>query len=165
MSSKEQAKTAPAGASEPRGALPAWEDLPDIDLYMDQVVSLMTRYLGPVAEDGGKALTASMVNNYVKTGLVPPPAKKRYAREHLAYLAIVCSLKAVLPLSGIRELLERELSGQSIEQFYGEFRMLDEAVTKEARKAHGKADAPVLRASLRARAERELAITELRLAQ
>ena len=138
--------------------LPAWEQIPDIELYMDQVIALMTRYLGPTAEDGSKILTASMVNNYVKTGLVPAPAKKRYTREHLAYLAIICLLKAVLPLSAIRTLLERELAERSIAEFYAEFRASVVAAEEAARADYESGPSPALRAALRARAERELAV-------
>ena len=57
--------------------LPAWEELPDIELYMDQVVALTNRYLGNVTKE--KQLTASMVNNYVKMTALPEPVKKKYA--------------------------------------------------------------------------------------
>lgn len=47
--------------------LPRWDELPDIDLYLDQVLTLLDKYLGPfLPENGGHALTASMINNYVK---------------------------------------------------------------------------------------------------
>ncbi len=85
--------------------LPHWDELPDFDLYMDQVLSLMERYLGPPIATGEKGITASMVNNYVKLGLVPAPHKKRYDREHLSCLVMVCALKTVLPLAAIQRIL------------------------------------------------------------
>ena len=139
-----------------RAGLPAWDQLPDIELYMDQVIALMTRFLG------AEALTASMVNNYVKTGLIPAPVKKRYTREHLAYLTIVCSLKAVMPLSSIRVLLERELAERPIETFYETFRETMQATEAAAQRDQNASDSPALHAALRARAERELAVAYYR---
>lgn len=57
--------------------LPQWEELPDIDLYMDQVLNLVDRYLSPI---GVKPVTAAMINNYVKLNLIPKPIGKRYSR-------------------------------------------------------------------------------------
>ena len=57
--------------------LPRWAELPDLELYMDQVLLLAERSLGPDAPSDHKGLTASMVNNYVKLGLLPPPVKKK----------------------------------------------------------------------------------------
>ena len=61
-------------------SLPSWEHLPTIDLYMDQVLSLLEHYLGIYYEmaDSQKFIPASMINNYVKLGVVPKPYKKRY---------------------------------------------------------------------------------------
>lgn len=57
--------------------LPRWEELPELDLYMDQVITLVDHYLSPVIHsDKHTLLTASMVNNYVKNGMIPPPKKK-----------------------------------------------------------------------------------------
>ena len=73
-----------------------WEDLPDLALYMDQLISYMPRQL--IRFDGGPALTSAMVNNYIKDGLMPRAEGKRYARPHLAYLTAICALKQVLPV-------------------------------------------------------------------
>ena len=77
--------------------LPTWEELPDLELYMDQVVSLVIRYvnLQPHSALKDSILTASAVNNYVRLKLIPPPVKKRYSRIHLAYLIVICCLKGV----------------------------------------------------------------------
>ena len=87
------------------GRLPRWAELPDLGLYMDQVIVLMGQYLGGIVSGEDKLLTASMVNNYVKMGLLPPPAKKKYGREHLAYLIMICVLKRVISISIVRELI------------------------------------------------------------
>ena len=61
-----------------------WGDLPDIDLYMDQLISYMPRQL--IRFDDRNALTSAMVNNYIKDGLVPRAKGKRYGPIHLGYL-------------------------------------------------------------------------------
>ena len=73
-----------------------WEALPDLSLYMDQVIGYMPRQLIQYGE--GERLTSAMVNNYIKDGLMPRAEGKRYARPHLAYLTAICALKQVLPV-------------------------------------------------------------------
>ena len=66
-------------------SLPRWEELPDMDLYMDQVVTLLNEYLKPFhAKDQEKMVTSTMINNYVKHGIVSPPVKKKYTKNHVA---------------------------------------------------------------------------------
>ena len=86
--------------------LPTWEELPDLELYMDQVVSLVVRYvnLQPHSAPKDSILTASAVNNYVRLKLLPPPVKKRYGRVHLAYLIAICCLKSSMSLSSIQQI-------------------------------------------------------------
>lgn len=86
--------------------LPTWEELPDLELYMDQVVSLVIRYvnLQPHSALKDSILTASAVNNYVRLKLIPPPVKKRYSRIHLAYLIVICCLKGSMSLSSIQQI-------------------------------------------------------------
>lgn len=78
--------------------LPSWESLPQLDLYMDQVIMLMERYLALFSDGKDKLITPSMINNYVKLGLIPPPVKKKYSREHLVRLMTICMLKQVMPI-------------------------------------------------------------------
>lgn len=101
--------------------LPRWNDLPDLPLYMDQILELTGRYMGAYPGFDDKGLTASMVNNYVKLGVIPPPAKKRYSRSHLAMLIIICILKPCLPIASIQKLLFHELEAGSAEQLYDHF--------------------------------------------
>lgn len=77
----------------------AWKDLPDIALYMDQLISYMPRQL--IRFDEGNALTSAMVNNYIKDGLVPRAEGKRYGPIHLGYLTAVVALKQVLSVRDI----------------------------------------------------------------
>ena len=71
-----------------------WEQLPDFALYMDQVLSYMDRQF--IRFDEADTLTAAMVNNYTKSGLVPRAEGKKYNRDHLAYLTSICILKRVM---------------------------------------------------------------------
>jgi len=103
--------------------LPAWESLPTLQLYMDQVVTLVTGYLGFLSTVGEeKPLTSSMINNYVKLGLLRPPVKKRYTRAHLACLIMICLLKRALSMAALRTLLPREMDDAEIAGLYELFR-------------------------------------------
>ena len=96
-------------------ALPRWDDLPELDLYMDQVVTLIERYLKPLlSENTEKMLTKSMVNNYVKLQLIPPPIKKQYSRRHLAFLIAITLLKQVVTIKEIKQGIENQanISGE-----------------------------------------------------
>lgn len=83
------------------------DDIPDIDLYMDQVTTMMdnklkmtTRYPG---ED--KVLTKTMINNYAKNDLLPPPVKKKYSKEHVLLLIFIYYYKGILSINDIQTLL------------------------------------------------------------
>ena len=86
-----------------------WDQLPDFSLYMDQVLSYMDRQVIRFDEDDG--LTAAMVNNYTKRGLVPRAEGKKYSREHLAYLTVICVLKRVMSTRDMDLLIREELQG------------------------------------------------------
>ena len=105
-------------------SLPAWEALPELELYMDQVILLLSRYLSfPLSGESGedKVITASIVNNYVRMKVMPPPVKKRYSRVHLAYLIIICTLKQSLSISCIQRLLPAEHSEERARTLYTDF--------------------------------------------
>lgn len=126
--------------------LPRWEYLPDIDLYMDQVIILLEKYLGPFLQrPREKFITASMVNNYVKQGIIPAPVKKRYSRSHLAYLIMVVSLKQIFSMEEINRLLSQELLHKQIDEVYNEFCSLQEQafiqVLQEAKGGNERASA------------------------
>ena len=102
--------------------IPLWNELPELDLYMDQVIGLMERYLNASKKD--KLITPSMVNNYVKLGIMPPPQKKKYSKTHIAYLIIICSLKQVMPIPNIKILIDEKLKNSSIEELLNEYSKL-----------------------------------------
>jgi hypothetical protein len=90
------------------GSLPSieperYETLPDIELYMDQLVEYLSR--APMSLRKGDRLTGAMVNNYIKSGLLPRARGKRYARQHIADLAMIVRLKQVLSVSDTGALL------------------------------------------------------------
>ncbi len=87
-------------------ALAAWEDLPDLGLYMDQVTGFLNRQLDPFSGEGGEGpLTPSMINNYVKSGHISRPLKKKYSREQIAALYMLCSLKKDLSINDAAALI------------------------------------------------------------
>ena len=106
----------------------AWDQLPDFPLYMDQVLSYMDRQVLRFEEDDG--LTAAMVNNYTKSGLLPRAEGKKYNREHLAYLTAICILKRVMSAKDMEVVLSAQLhSRQEIGESYDLFRdSLDKAL-------------------------------------
>ena len=93
--------------------LPRWEDLPDIELYMDQVITLMSKYFGKFSSKDETLLTPSMINNYVKNSIIPAPVKKKYSRTHLFRLIIICVMKQILPINDIGALIETLLKTRS----------------------------------------------------
>lgn len=104
--------------------LPRWESFPDIELYMDQVVAVMEKALELYNKGGSeesKLITPSIINNYVKLKIIPAPHKKRYNREHLAYLVMICILKQTLAISSIVKIIETNLESKSIKELYNEF--------------------------------------------
>lgn len=88
---------------------PTWSDFPDIELYMDQVISVLERYLTTFFPQEEKCITSTMINNYVKQRLLPPPENKRYAKKHLAYLFMISILKRFMQLSEISTLLDHSV--------------------------------------------------------
>ena len=103
--------------------LPDWESLPELELYMDQVVLLMTRYLSfpPQTEEDDKIITASIINNYVRMKIMPAPVKKKYSRVHIAYLLVICTLKQSLSIASIQKLMPMGLSEEEVQVLYTRF--------------------------------------------
>ena len=90
-------------------------DIPNIDLYMDQVTTFMDSRLRAGARNPGedKILTKTMINNYAKNDLLPPPVKKKYSKEHVLLLIFIYYYKGILSISDIQTLL-----GPITEQFF-----------------------------------------------
>lgn len=99
---------------------PSWDQLPDLGLYMDQVITYMERQCRALYPVSGSILTPSMINNYVKCGLVKRPVGKKYDREQLAQLMMLCTLKQVASLEEMKQLLTPP-PGEDTEQLYAAF--------------------------------------------
>ena len=106
-----------------RYRLPDWDEIPDFGLYMEQVVQLLTQYLSFLPPDlkQPQPVTAAVINNYVRTKLLPEPKKKRYYRIHLAYLLMICTLKQSLRLSMLPVLLPGDLPEADVQRSYTAF--------------------------------------------
>ena len=99
----------------------SWDRMPEIYLYMDQVLSYMEKQLQLFDRSGEGLLTSSMINNYVKAGVLPRPYRKKYAREHLAMLTMICMLKSSLSIPDISSLMNLLLEDSSEKEMYGNF--------------------------------------------
>ena len=102
--------------------IPRWNELPEIDLYLDQVVSYLEKYLeqyNVIRED--KIITKTMINNYVKLGIMPAPEKKKYSREHIAYLIVICVLKQVYSINDIGKLISLTIQYFELSKAYNRF--------------------------------------------
>ena len=82
------------------------EDIPNIDLYMDQITTFMDSQLAASKRhDDDKILTKTMINNYAKNDLLPPPEKKKYSKEHVLTLIFIYYFKSILSISDIQSIL------------------------------------------------------------
>lgn len=104
-------------------------DIPTIDLYMDQVTTFMDKGLARYKRnETDKILTKTMINNYTKAKIFPPPVKKKYSRTHLMLLIMIYHLKAILSIKDIGVLFhvalaepDAEKQAQQIETIYAGF--------------------------------------------
>ncbi|MCL2529561.1 MAG: DUF1836 domain-containing protein [Coriobacteriia bacterium] len=91
-------------------ALPRYDSLPSFGIYVDQLVSFVNDTVGFFAMPDEKPVTAAMVNNYVKQGVMPRPIKKKYGRNHIAYVIVICILKKVFSIQEINQLIQLQKS-------------------------------------------------------
>ena len=103
--------------------LPAWEELPNIGLYMDQVVTLLTQYLDymPPELREEQVITPAAINNYVRKKIMPEPIRKKYYRVHIAYLIMVCTLKQCLSIPTLQTIIPMGLSEEEVRQTYSSY--------------------------------------------
>lgn len=98
--------------------LPRYRELPDMGLYLEQV----TKYInGITAELGCMQITSAMISNYVKQGVIAPPAKKQYYRVQIAYLIFISIAKHVLQIENIKKILSFQEETYSPEMAYDYF--------------------------------------------
>ena len=100
--------------------LPMWSEIPDIGLYMDQVIRLITQYLDyyPPELKDGKYITATTVNNYVRMKIMPEPVKKKYYRIHIGYLIMICTLKHSLSIAMVQKLIPADIGVEEFRKIY-----------------------------------------------
>ena len=108
--------------------LPRWNELPNIDLYLDQVVNLINTTLSPYIflnndkkKENIQILTKTMINNYVKNNLIEAPEKKLYSKIQLAKLFVICILKQVYSMEDIKILISIALEQTSAQEKYDSF--------------------------------------------
>lgn len=110
-----------------------WDDLPDIPLYMDQVVSYLARQ--HISFEEGEGLTSAMINNYIKDGLLSRANGKKYEQEHLAFLTAITAMKQVLSVREMHALVAMGREGRDNRKLYDFFcTTLDEALTETAQR-------------------------------
>lgn len=114
--------------------LPRWEEFPKIDLYIDQVVSLLENYLSNYIksenEKDNHIITKAMINNYVKHGIINAPINKKYNKEHFAYLFVISILKQIYSIEEIKKLITLAIKTSTAPQAYNRFCSELEKATK-----------------------------------
>lgn len=101
-------------------ALPRYDEIPNVGLYLEQTSKYISEYLECL---GDCALTGSMISNYVKKGLISNPVKKQYDRDQIAYLIFIAVAKSVLSMEDIRLLIRMQQSAYDSRKAYEYFRM------------------------------------------
>ena len=108
--------------------LPRWNELPNVDLYLDQVVNFINSTLSPYIflnndkkKENIQVLTKTMINNYVKNNLIEAPEKKLYSKIQLAKLFVICILKQVYSMQDISTLISIALENTSAQEKYDTF--------------------------------------------
>ncbi len=103
--------------------LPMWEEIPNLGLYMDQIIVLLTEYLDylppEIKED--KYITASTINNYVRIKAMPEPIKKKYYRSHIAYLIMICTLKQTLNIATLQKIIPTGIPEEQVRDIYNAY--------------------------------------------
>ena len=90
--------------------IPRWEEWPEIDLYLDQTVTILETYLkNYIGNEEEKIIPKTMINNYVNQGVLEAPQKKKYNKQHIATLFIICILKQIYSISDIHLLIQKAI--------------------------------------------------------
>lgn len=107
-----------------------YDEIPDIDLYMDQLTTILEEKLsGYKRERGEKILTKTMINNYTKDAVLPPPERKKYNKEQIALLIIIYHLKPAATLSDISLIFDAvEAKKLGVPNFY---KLFEEILSRE----------------------------------
>jgi len=132
--------------------LPDYKDIPQIPLYMEQVIGYISEVLSPISNGDEQPLTPFMVNNYVKAKMITPPTKKKYNTNHIGYLLSISLLKNVVSMKDLATIIELDKSFTSDkEKLYDYFKdMHDEVIKNQAHRVKARLDA-IERSSKRGR--------------
>ncbi len=101
--------------------LPRWEELPDMELYADQVLSVVKKNVEFFNSEIEMVFTSNMINNYVKQKIVKPPQNKKYDRVHLAYFTAVCIFKQFMNISDLCDAIAFLMKKYSVKELYDIF--------------------------------------------
>ncbi len=113
-------------------SMPNWNGLPDIDLYMDQVITYLEKQFSVFSKnDDEKFITPAMINNYVKNEIIPRPLNKKYTREHMAHLIAVLNLKNILSLMDITRLISHEKLDKPINALFDQLKSIQDETFKD----------------------------------
>lgn len=107
--------------------IPRWNELPTIDLFLEQVVTLINSSLSPYIFINNnptcenELLTKTMINNYVKNNLIEPPVKKQYSKTQISKLFVICVLKQAYSMQDIKNLIGIALRDSNLQTAYDKF--------------------------------------------
>lgn len=102
--------------------LPDYENIPDVNLYMDQVVKYINDSLMPFSKKEQKAITSYMINNYVKDKLIEAPKNRTYSKEQTAYLIAIAMLKSVISMDDLSFAINKNLVAIRTKELYKFFK-------------------------------------------
>ena len=105
----------------PQQVFPKWNEIPELDLYLDQVLLYVNNVCGSSISAADKGLTASMINNYVKHGYISKPVKKKYQRRQVARLIAITTLKTVFSIQEISATLNMLHKEADSRELYDDF--------------------------------------------
>ena len=101
--------------------LPEWNAIPDLGLYMDQVIVLLEQYLSFIPAPTGtkeRFVTSSTINNYVRLKIMPAPVKRKYHRVHIAYLIMILTMKQSISISDVQKVIPPGSSEAEVRAVY-----------------------------------------------
>ena len=104
--------------------LPDWNAIPDLGLYMDQVIVLLEQYLSFIPAPTGmkeRFVTSSTINNYVRLKIMPAPVKRKYHRVHIAYLIMILTMKQSLSISDVQKVIPPDSSEEEVRAVYQDY--------------------------------------------
>ncbi len=101
--------------------LPRWNELPEFEIYNDQLISIVEGACKDLYEEGEKIITPSMINNYVKWNVLTKPIKKKYEKRHLACCIVITCLKTLISINNIKIGIEVQTKHLGIESAYNSF--------------------------------------------